>query len=73
MGESEVAVVEQSGKTMGRFPIDCPYDCEHHKQWDMSVDDYTHYCDLLHMQIDEYDCGFTGLLPLCPMRKGADE
>lgn len=56
-----------------RFPIDCPADCPHHTQWDMSVDDYTHVCDLLKMQIDEYDCGFAGLLPLCPKERREDE
>lgn len=54
---------------MKRFPIDCPYDCPYHKQWDLSVDDYTHVCDLLDMQIDEYDCGFPELLPICPQEK----
>lgn len=48
---------------MIRFPIDCPYDCPHHHQWDMSV---AHVCDLLNVQIDDYDCGFEWLLPLCP-------
>lgn len=58
---------------MKRFPIDCPYDCPHHKQWDLSVDDYTHVCDLLDMQIDEYDCGFSELLPLCPQERRQNE
>lgn len=54
---------------MRHFPIDCPYDCPHHKQWDLSVDDYTHVCDLLDMQIDEFDCGFPALLPICPQEE----
>ena len=52
-----------------RFPIDCPYDCPHHNFWDMSVDDYTHTCDVLNMQIDEFDCGFESMLPLCPIEE----
>lgn len=52
-----------------RFPIDCPSDCTHLTEWDMSIDDYTYYCDVLEMQIDGCDCGFKGLLPLCPIEK----
>ncbi len=52
-----------------RFPIDCPPDCPHFKSWDMTVDDYTNYCDQLQMQIDDYDCGFTAFLPFCPLGK----
>ena len=50
---------------MIRFPIDCPNDCPHHKQWDLSGDDYTHYCDLLKVQMDEFDYGFAPFL-ICP-------
>ena len=52
-----------------RFPIDCPADCPHHIRWDLSIDDYTHVCNLLNIQIDEYDCGFPGMLPLCPIER----
>ena len=52
-----------------RFPIDCPLECKFHKAWDLSVDDWTHVCTKLNIQIDEYDCGFTGLLPICPIER----
>lgn len=55
-----------------RFPIDCPLDCKYHKAWDLSVDDWTHVCTKLNIQIDEYDCGFTGLLPICPIEGRTD-
>lgn len=51
-----------------RFPIDCPYDCPYHKQWDLSIDDWTHVCTLLDRQIDECDYGF-GIFPICPMKE----
>ena len=49
-----------------RFPIDCPNNCPYHRQWDMAIDDYTHVCDKLEMQMDEYDYGW-GVFPLCPL------
>ena len=56
-----------------RFPINCPISCPHHRCWDMSIDDYTHVCDVLHMQIDDYDCGFTAFLPFCPIEDDIKE
>ena len=56
---------------MIRFPIDCPNDCPHHKQWDLSVDDYTHYCDLLKVQMDEFDYGFAPFL-VCPKEEESE-
>ena len=52
-----------------QFPVDCPADCPHHVFWDLSVDDITHYCDVLKMQVDDYDCGFRAFLPLCTLSK----
>ena len=49
-----------------RFPIDCPIDCEFHKMWDLSIDDYTHVCTKLGKQIDECDYGY-GIFLLCPI------
>jgi len=49
-----------------RFSIDCPVDCEFHKMWDLSVDDYTHVCTKLDAQMDESDYGFGAFL-LCPL------
>ena len=51
-----------------RFPIDCPLDCEFHKMWDLSVDDYTHVCEKLGKQMDECDYGY-GMFLLCPMER----
>lgn len=50
-----------------RFPIDCPIDCPYHKFWDLSIDDYTHVCIKLGIQIDDYDTGFPSILPFCPL------
>ena len=58
---------------MKRFPIDCPIDCPNHKSWDLSIDDWTHVCTMLNIQIDDCDCGFTGLLPLCPIAESEDK
>ena len=58
---------------MRRFPIDCPVECPHHKAWDLSIDDWTHVCDLLGMQIDEADYGFPGIFPLCPAERGEND
>ena len=49
-----------------RFPIDCPNDCPYHKQWDLSVDDWTHVCTKLNKQMDEYDYGYNIFL-FCPL------
>lgn len=53
---------------MKHFPIDCPIDCPHHKAWDMSIDDWTHICEMLNIQIDECDIGWGGL-PICPLQE----
>ena len=37
------------------FPRDCTKKCPHYKTWDMSVDDWTSYCDLLKEQVDDCD------------------
>ena len=55
---------------MIRFPVDCPEDCPFHETFDLSVDDWTHICTRSGKQIDEYDCGFPELLPICPIEKG---
>lgn len=52
---------------MTKFPLDCPCDCPHLSEWDMSVDDYTYYCDLLQVQIDGCDTFISALLPFCPL------
>ena len=49
-----------------RFPIDCPANCPYHKQYDLSIDDWTHICIKLNRQMDEYDYGF-GIFLLCPL------
>lgn len=49
-----------------RFPIGCPNDCPHLHSWDLSVDDWTHVCDKLEMQMDEYDYGYN-IFPFCPL------
>lgn len=54
---------------MKRFPKDCPRDCPHFHCWDLNIDDYTNVCDLMNIQIDDYDIGyFNGaFLPICPL------
>ena len=54
-----------------RFPIDCPLDCEFHKMWDLSIDDYTHVCEKLGKQMDECDYGY-GIFLLCPLESKAE-
>ena len=52
---------------MIKFPIDCPLDCTHMKEWDMSIDDWTYKCDILKIQIDGCDTFFKSSLPNCPI------
>lgn len=54
-----VIAVTQKGEPMSefRFPTDCPFECKYHKAWDLSVDDWTHVCTKLNIQIDEYADG----------------
>ena len=40
---------------MKHFPSDCTTKCPHYKAWDMSVDDWTSYCDILKVQADDCD------------------
>jgi len=54
---------------MRYFPKDCPRypkQCKHFRSWDLSIDDYTNVCGLLHVQIDDYDC-MNPLCPVCPL------
>ena len=50
---------------MKRFPLDCTIECPHYKTWDMSVDDWASYCDLLKVQVD--DCDGWGIRYRCPL------
>lgn len=49
------------------FPRDCPRDCTHFHAWDMSIDDWTCVCDLLHCQIDVCDEDYQQVR--CPLNK----
>lgn len=53
-----------------KFPVDCPKTCKYFHCWDMSIDDYTCYCEKLKVQIDECDA-YDGLhiLPFCPLNE----
>lgn len=50
-----------------RFPTGCD-GCQHFKTWDMSIDDWTSYCDVLKVQIDDCDIDFT-FHPVCPLEQ----
>lgn len=52
------------------FPRDCPRDCPHFRAWDMSIDDWTCVCDLLHCQIDECDTDYQQAR--CPLDDASD-
>ena len=52
------------------FPRDCPRDCPHFHAWDMSIDDWTCVCDLLHCQIDECDEDYQQAR--CPLDDASD-
>lgn len=52
------------------FPRDCPRDCPHFRAWDMSIDNWTCVCDLLHCQYDECDTGFQQVR--CPLDDASD-
>ena len=54
-----------------KFPKDCPRNCPHLKSYDMSVDDWTNYCDILHIQIDDCDTDFQWAY--CPLKEGERE
>lgn len=41
-----------------KFPHDCPHDCPHLTRYDLSIDDWSSYCDLLKVQIDDCDMDF---------------
>lgn len=49
------------------FPMDCTIDCPHYKTWDTSVDDWTSYCDLLKVQVD--DCDSDYIRYRCPLEE----
>ena len=49
-----------------QFPIDCPNECPYHRQWDLNVDDWTHVCDKLKVQMDEMDY-WPSIHPFCPL------
>lgn len=51
---------------MRSFPKDCPKECKYLKSWDLSIDDWTHVCEKLHIQTDDYDC-LSPFCPLCPL------
>lgn len=53
------------------FPLDCTMECPHYKTWDMSVDDWTSYCDLLKVQVD--DCVGWVNRHLCPLESERKE
>lgn len=71
--KTKTTVLMERRRGMIRFPVDCPEDCPFHETFDLSVDDWTHICTKLGKQIDEYDCGFPELLPICPIEKGEEE
>jgi hypothetical protein len=48
------------------FPRDCR-SCPHYHTWDMSVDDWTSVCDVLHIQVD--DCDSDYIKYKCPLDK----
>ena len=50
------------------FPMDCTTKCPHYKTWDMSVDDWTSYCDILEVQVD--DCDGDYIRYRCPLEEG---
>ena len=57
-----------------RFPIDCEKECPYHKARDLSIDDWTHFCTKLGVQIDEMDAYAPwAVLPLCPLPKEKEE
>lgn len=64
--------VQRGWWRMKRFPIDCPADCPHHIAWDLSVDDWTHVCEILHIQMDECDIALA-CLPFCPLKEDGGE
>jgi len=49
------------------FPLDCTMDCLHYKRWDMSIDDWTSYCDLLKELVD--DCDVDIISYRCPLEE----
>ena len=49
------------------FPMDCTTECPHYKIWDMSVDDWTSYCDILKEQVDDCDSDYIRFR--CPLEK----
>ena len=49
------------------FPMDCTTECPHYKTWDMSVDDWTSYCDILKEQVD--DCDGDYIRFRCPLEE----
>ena len=52
------------------FPKDCSKDCPYHKMWDLSVDDWTHICTELGVQIDDMDAYSPfAVLPMCPLKE----
>ncbi len=53
-------------KTTKRFPTGCTRECPYYHAWDMSIDDWTNYCDLLKVQIDDCDIEYT-FRPVCPL------
>lgn len=50
------------------FPMDCTTECPHYKTWDMSVDDWTSYCDILKVQVDDCDGDYVRFK--CPLQDG---
>lgn len=50
------------------FPRDCRPECPHYKTWDMSVDDWTSYCDELKVQVDDCDSDYIQFR--CPLEDG---
>ena len=47
------------------FPKDCA-GCPHFKMWDLSVDDYVYFCDILKTQVDACDEDFCHIK--CPLK-----
>lgn len=53
------------------FPADCTVKCLHYRTWDLSIDDWVSYCDLLKRQVDDCDSDYVRIK--CPLENFAKE